>query len=57
MNPRIRFYSPWPAAETSPALSAADILILPTQGRQSSASIPSKLIAYMLASRPVLALA
>ena len=53
---RIRFYSPWPAAETSPALAAADILILPTQGGQSSASIPSKLIAYMLAARPVLAL-
>ncbi len=56
-NPRIRFYRPWPADETSRALSAADILILPTRGRQSLASIPSKLIAYMLAARPVLALA
>jgi len=55
-HPRIRFYTPWPTAETSRALSAADILILPTRGRQSLASIPSKLIAYMLASRPVLAL-
>ncbi|MBN1828338.1 MAG: glycosyltransferase family 4 protein [Deltaproteobacteria bacterium] len=56
-HPRIRFYTPWPAEETSKALAAADILILPTRGRQSLASIPSKLIAYMLAARPVLSLA
>lgn len=56
-NPRIRFHNPWPAGETSAALAAADLLILPTRGRQSLASIPSKLIAYMLAARPVLALA
>jgi colanic acid biosynthesis glycosyl transferase WcaI len=55
-HPRIRFYSPWPVTETSQALSAADILVLPTRGQQSLASIPSKLIAYMLAARPVLAL-
>lgn len=53
---RVHFHSPWPAAETSAVLGAADILILPTLGGQSSASIPSKLIAYMLAARPVLAL-
>ncbi len=55
-HPRIRFYTPWPIAETSSALSAADILVLPTRGRQSLVSIPSKLIVYMLAARPVLAL-
>jgi colanic acid biosynthesis glycosyl transferase WcaI len=55
-HPRIRFYTPWPAAETSQALSAADILILPTRGQQSLASIPSKLISYMLSARPVLAM-
>lgn len=55
-NPRVRFRAPWPSSETSQALSAADILVLPTRGRQSLASIPSKLIAYMLAARPILAL-
>jgi len=56
-NPRILFYSPWPRSDTSKALSAADILVLPTRGLQSLASIPSKLIPYMLAARPILALA
>ena len=32
-------------------------MILPTRGQQSLASVPSKLIAYMLAARPVIALA
>ncbi len=56
-HPRILFYTPWPVAETSALLSAADILALPTQGGQSLASIPSKLITYMLAKRPIVALA
>lgn len=56
-NPRIIFYTPWPSTETSMVLSAADILILPTRSNQSLASMPSKLIAYMLAARPVIALA
>lgn len=38
-------------------LRAADVLILPTHGGQSMASVPSKLIAYMLAARPIIALA
>lgn len=53
---RIRLYTPWPVEETSDVLTAADLLLLPTHGAQSTASVPSKLIAYMLAARPVLAL-
>src|SRR5574341_1176085 len=56
-NRRIVFHHPWLADETSNVLSAADLLILPTQGKQSLVSLPSKLISYMLAGRPILALA
>jgi colanic acid biosynthesis glycosyl transferase WcaI len=56
-NPRIRFHTPWPRSENSMILSAADVLILPTRGAVSLAAMPSKLIAYMLAARPVIALA
>ena len=56
-HPRIVFHTPWPNTETSVVLSAADVLILPTRGQQSLASIPSKLITYMLAARPIIALA
>ena len=52
---RVRFYTPWPTEKTGPVYSAADVLILPTRGQQSLVSVPSKLIAYMLAGRPVLA--
>lgn len=38
-------------------LAAADILVLPTHGGQSMASVPSKLLAYMLAGRPIIAVA
>jgi colanic acid biosynthesis glycosyl transferase WcaI len=55
--PRVRFHTPWLPAETSDALAAADMLVLPTQGEQALVSMPSKLIAYMLASRPILAVA
>lgn len=54
---RVTFYAPWPEDETSSVLSAADFLILPTKGQQSLASVPSKLITYMLSAKPVLALA
>jgi glycosyltransferase involved in cell wall biosynthesis len=54
---RVLFYSPWPIHETSTVLGAADLLVLPTQGSQSIASVPSKLITYMLTARPVVALA
>ncbi|MHB8111269.1 MAG: glycosyltransferase family 4 protein [Syntrophorhabdaceae bacterium] len=53
---RILFYSPWPYEETSMVLGAADLLILPTRGNQSMASIPSKAISYMLAARPMIAM-
>jgi len=56
-NNRIVFHRPWPADETSTVLGAADLCILPTRGEQSLVSVPSKLLSYMLASRPVLALA
>lgn len=52
----ITFHTPWPKSETSSVLRAADLLVLPTRGAQSLASVPSKLISYMLAGRPVLAL-
>lgn len=56
-NHRIIFHTPWLPHETSEVLSAADVLVLPTRGHQSMASVPSKLITYMLAGRPILALA
>jgi len=54
---RIIFHRPWAREETSTVLGAADVCILSTQGSQSLVSVPSKLISYMLASRPVAALA
>lgn len=54
---RVFFHSPWAIDETSEVLRAADLLILPTQGEQSLASVPSKLLSYMLAGRPILATA
>jgi colanic acid biosynthesis glycosyl transferase WcaI len=54
---RIVFHTPWPRDETSMTLASADVLMLPTSGFQSMASVPSKLISYMLASRPVIAAA
>ena len=54
-NIRILFHSPWASEETSKVLAAADVLLLPTQGKQSLASVPSKLLSYLLAARPVLA--
>lgn len=52
---RIKFFSPWPAEKTGAVFAAADLLVLPTHGEQSLASVPSKLISYLLAGRPVLA--
>lgn len=54
---RIIFHTPWPIEETSQVLRAANVLILPTRSSQSLSSVPSKLISYMLAGRPVIALA
>jgi glycosyltransferase involved in cell wall biosynthesis len=52
---RVRFHTPWPEEETQAVYAAADALVLPTRDRQAQASVPSKLIAYMLAERPILA--
>ncbi|MEW5941368.1 MAG: glycosyltransferase family 4 protein [Chloroflexota bacterium] len=56
-NPRVLFHHPWPADETYAVLEAADLCLLPTRGEQSLASLPSKLIGYFWAARPVLAVA
>lgn len=53
---RIAFLSPWPVELTMPLYRAADLLVLPTRGSQSLASVPSKMIRYMLSGRPVLAM-
>jgi len=52
---KISFYSPWPKEKTTAFYQAADVLVLPTHGAQSVASIPSKLIRYMLSGRPIIA--
>lgn len=51
------FLSPWPFELTPAVFGAADGLLLPTATGQEFASVPSKLITYMLASRPILLLA
>jgi colanic acid biosynthesis glycosyl transferase WcaI len=54
---RVVFRAPWAEEETDVLLSMANVLVLPTSGTQSLASVPSKAIRYLLAGRPVLALA
>jgi colanic acid biosynthesis glycosyl transferase WcaI len=57
LTPRIAFCSPWRRSRTSAVYAAADVLVLPTNGRQSQYSVPSKLIAYLLSGRSIIALA
>jgi colanic acid biosynthesis glycosyl transferase WcaI len=57
MNDRVFFITPWPSEMTSSVLSAADILLLPTAKGQEFSSVPSKLITYMLASKPIMLIA
>lgn len=52
---RVIVHSPWHVRDTSLVLRSADLLILPTSNDQSLSSIPSKLVYYMLAARPILA--
>jgi len=52
---RIHFQNAW--FGTMDVLHAADALVLPTHAAQSSASVPSKLINYLLSGRPILATA
>jgi glycosyltransferase involved in cell wall biosynthesis len=54
---RIKFYSPWPVEQTSQTYQAGDVLVLPTFGTQSLVSLPSKMLGYMLAGKPIIALA
>ena len=53
---RVIFHSPWRQEETDVVLGVADLLLLPTIRNQSLVSVPSKLISYLLAGRPVLAM-
>ncbi len=53
---KILFHSPWLPEESSMVLAIADVLLLPTQGSQSLVSVPSKLLSYLLAARPILAI-
>ncbi len=54
---RVVFHRPWKTEETAVLLGAADLLVLPTRGMQSTVSVPSKLLSYLLAGRPIVALA
>lgn len=51
------FLSPWPKQDTAAVLASADVLLLPTHGEQTQASLPSKLIYSLIAARPLLAIA
>jgi glycosyltransferase involved in cell wall biosynthesis len=51
----LRFFYPLLKEEFSDVQAAADLMILPTRKSGSLTSVPSKLIAYMLSGRPVLA--
>jgi len=53
----VDFIGPFLERQTLGILSMADVLVLPTQGDQSLVSMPSKLIAYMMAARPILSVA
>jgi glycosyltransferase involved in cell wall biosynthesis len=53
----VHFISPWAKEDTAAVLASADAFLLPTFGEQAFASLPSKLAAYQLAARPVLAIA
>lgn len=56
VDDRIFFYSPWPEDETSEVLMAIDLFFLPTIGNQSLVSVPSKLMTYQLAGKPIVAI-
>jgi glycosyltransferase involved in cell wall biosynthesis len=55
---RIFFLTPWREEEDiSMVLAAADLFLLPTRGEQSTVSVPSKLLAYLMAAKPIIAMA
>jgi len=51
---RVCFHSPWASEYTLPLLNIADVLVLPTDNEQAKYSVPSKIISYMTARRPIL---
>jgi glycosyltransferase involved in cell wall biosynthesis len=51
---RICFHSPWASEDTLSLLNMADVLVLPTDNEQAKYSVPSKIISYMTACRPIL---
>lgn len=53
----VLFHANYPHTETPAVLKAADVFLLPTFGEQAYVSLPSKLVWYMLAARPILTLA
>jgi glycosyltransferase involved in cell wall biosynthesis len=53
----VLIHTPYPRSDTAMVLAAADVFLLPTYGEQGLASLPSKMISYMLAGRPILAIA
>ena len=57
LQEQVGFLSPWPLELTSSLLGSADLLILTTAKGQEFASVPSKLITYMLAAKPILLIA
>jgi colanic acid biosynthesis glycosyl transferase WcaI len=52
---RVVIHSPWESEETEALIKMADIALLPTKTTQSLISVPSKLISYLMAARPVVA--
>ncbi len=52
---KVSFYSPWPIEKTRALYQSADVLVLSTHRAQSFASIPSKMVRYMLSGRPIIA--
>ena len=52
----VKFHSPWLPSEQAIILHCADAFLLPTVKGQSIVSVPSKLISYLLAARPILAI-
>ena len=55
LQDRVFFHEEWTKDQTLPLLERATVLMLPTHGAQARYSVPSKLISYLLAGRPVFA--
>lgn len=52
---RVVLHRPYHPKDASGVLGAADVLVVPTRGQISLTALPSKLMHYMFAARPVLA--